>query len=181
MLFILDFEDREVIGHVLIQFCSLRTQLNFAWAIKLPEYILLSFLFIMYVINVLNVLLTTLHFELTGASNHKYTMVTSGSTCERVTSKAECEEAARQLGLSDTTADDDGQDGVNYDPPFCYFESGSLKFNSLATNTGPCTTSDQCICSTIATVGRSKHEASVLLKFCNLVSLLRGHNILQRS
>ena len=48
LLFIFDFKDREVIGHVLIRFCSLRTQLNFAWAIKLSEYILLSF-FVYYV------------------------------------------------------------------------------------------------------------------------------------
>ena len=41
---------------------------------------------------------------------------------------------------------DDGQNGVSYDPPFCYFEGGSLKFNSLGTNTGPCTASDNCLC-----------------------------------
>ena len=41
---------------------------------------------------------------------------------------------------------DDGQNGVTYAPPFCYFEGESLKFNNWGTNTGPCTTSDQCIC-----------------------------------
>ena len=31
-----------------------------------------------------------------------------------------CEAAAVALGLSDTSVEDDGQDGVDYDPPYCY-------------------------------------------------------------
>ena len=38
--------------------------------------------------------------------------------------------AAVALGLSGTTAEHDGHSGVNYDPPWCYFEDGELKFNS---------------------------------------------------
>ena len=114
---------------------------------KLSEYILLSFLYIMYVINVLNVLLTTLHFELTGASNHNYTMVTSGSTCERVTSKAECEEAARQLGLSDTTATKENE---HDNPPYCYFLFGEdLCFNRNGNPGSPCSSEEACICKSI--------------------------------
>jgi len=48
--------------------------------------------------------------------------------------------------MADTTPSDDGQaNGVTYDPPYCYYEFGSLKFN-VGTNTGPCTSVDQCLC-----------------------------------
>ena len=67
-------------------------------------------------------------------------------TCKRVTSLADCSAAAASLGLADTTATDDGQNGVDFDPPYCYFEVGQLKFNSNGKNTGPCTSSDQCVC-----------------------------------
>ena len=86
-----------------------------------------------------------------------YEVVTTRSECSRVTSLADCETAARELGLSDTTASDDGQDGVTFDPPYCYFESSRLKFNSLGTNTGACTPYDQCICATSTTGQRGMH------------------------
>ena len=70
----------------------------------------------------------------------------SDATCVYIKSTAECEAAAQELGLSDNTVVDDKQNGVSYDPPFCYFEGGSLKFNSLGTNTGLCTTTDNCLC-----------------------------------
>ena len=69
----------------------------------------------------------------------------------------ECETAAQELGLSDTTVVDDGQNGVSYDPPYCYFEGGSLKFNFLGTNTGSCTTSDNCLC-----VNTKRDEISIM-------------------
>ena len=81
-------------------------------------------------------------------------IVDSDIVCHFIKSASECESAAHALGLSDVTVTDDGQDGVTYDPPFCYFEDGSLKFNSMASNTGPCTTIDQCICLT-RSAGRS--------------------------
>eukprot|EP00936_MAST-01D_sp_MAST-1D-sp1_P000605 g605.t1 len=59
--------------------------------------------------------------------------------------REECSAAAARLGLSDTTASDDGQRSVSFDPPGCYFEGGSLKFNSDLSNTGRCTTSDNCV------------------------------------
>ena len=70
----------------------------------------------------------------------------SAMSCDYVRSTSECESAANELGLADVTVEDDGQSAVTYDPPFCYFEDGSLKFNNFGTNTGPCTTSDQCLC-----------------------------------
>ena len=77
-----------------------------------------------------------------------YVLVKSGSTCTRITSFSECSTAARALGLSDTTAsyDEHTGSGVNYDPPYCYFEGGTLKYNSNGRNTGGCTTSDNCVC-----------------------------------
>ena len=67
-----------------------------------------------------------------------------------MTTKSECETAAIALGLSDTTAIDDGQN-VSYDPPYCYFEPKGgvtgLKFNP-GVNTGSCggPNDDICIC-----------------------------------
>ena len=98
----------------------------------------------------------------------------SGIICRYVKTASACESAARELGLSDITVEDDGQNSVSYDPPFCYFEGGRLKFNSLGTNTGACTTGDQCICT--GPVGKSKTEANVLMKFCNLVSFHGSYN-----
>ena len=62
-----------------------------------------------------------------------------------------CEEAAISLGLFDTTVLDDGQSaGVTYDPPYCYYEGSSLKFNNGmlfgAPNQGSCSTYDRCLC-----------------------------------
>jgi hypothetical protein len=74
-------------------------------------------------------------------------LITSG-TCaatDRITSIADCSAAAATLGMSDTTATNDGQTTVPYDPPFCYFEGGSLKWNAGG-NTGHCTTNDRCLC-----------------------------------
>ena len=78
----------------------------------------------------------------------------SAISCDFVRSSSECESAANELGLSDVTVEDDdyydydynAQIGLTDDPPFCYFEGGSLKFNNLGTNTGSCTTSDKCVC-----------------------------------
>ena len=67
-------------------------------------------------------------------------------TCDYITTPNECEIAALQLGLSDISATDDGQNGVTYDPPFCYFEGGILKFNFGGTNKGTCGSYDKCVC-----------------------------------
>ena len=66
--------------------------------------------------------------------------------CDFVRTSSECESAAQLLNLTDITVVDDLQNGAPHDPPFCYFEAETLKFNKLGTNTGPCTTSDLCIC-----------------------------------
>ena len=59
---------------------------------------------------------------------------------------SECETAARDLGLSDTTViKDEHSSGVGYDPPYCYYEGGSLKYNP-GVNTGGCSSGDKCIC-----------------------------------
>ena len=82
------------------------------------------------------------------SSGSSYVLVRSGSTCTRITSLSECSTAARALGLLDTTAsyDEHTGSGVSYDPPYCYFEGGTLKYNSNGRNTGGCTTSDSCVC-----------------------------------
>jgi hypothetical protein len=84
---------------------------------------------------------------------------TSGASCEAngagsIRTLADCSAAAAALGLFDTTAEDDGWDGVSWNPPYCYLDHGyssstgpysyetaaysyELKFNS-GTNTGDC-------------------------------------------
>ena len=76
-----------------------------------------------------------------------YTLVRSiADTCKRIRTPLQCEKAALQLNRRDTTVEDDRQNGVSYDPPYCYYEGGRLKFNSGGTNTGPCKPSDKCLC-----------------------------------
>ena len=63
--------------------------------------------------------------------------------------QSECEDAARYLGLSDTSAR--SSNGGGYDPPYCFFENGELRFNSGGTNYGECGANtdgglDQCLC-----------------------------------
>ena len=66
--------------------------------------------------------------------------------CDFVRTSSECKSAAKELGLSDVTVEDDLQNGAHYDPPFCYFEAETLWFNKWGTNTGPCTTTNICVC-----------------------------------
>ena len=63
-----------------------------------------------------------------------------------IKSLSECSAAAKYLGLNDQSASSDNQPyGVSYDPPFCYYEGGQLRFNG-GRNYGPCTSSDTCLC-----------------------------------
>ena len=78
-------------------------------------------------------------------------METPGTPCNNIMTASDCELAAWQLNLADKTVTDDGQnDGENFDPPYCYFEGNSLKFNKRGKNTGPCTTDDKCVCIALA-------------------------------
>ena len=67
-------------------------------------------------------------------------------TCDPILTASECEDAAVELGMIDTTAENDYQDFYDYDPPYCYYEGGRLKFNLNMTNTGECYSSDICLC-----------------------------------
>jgi len=79
-------------------------------------------------------------------SQGRYELKSSGSCSTLIKVMGECSVAAIALKLSDTTAQDDRQRGVTYDPPYCYFEGGSLKFNSNGQNRGKCTVYDKCLC-----------------------------------
>ena len=86
-----------------------------------------------------------------GAVESGYATFTSGADCEAngaisITTLADCSAAAAALGLSDTTAVDDGLGGFPNPPPGCYLRYGSLNFDSAGTNTGGCDGSDTCIC-----------------------------------
>ena len=81
----------------------------------------------------------------------EYIKVTSGNNCKRLTSVEECEEAARQLGLSDTEAQQ--IKGLS-SQPFCYlYHTGTgnsrgayLKFNKISNASAPCNSDRICIC-----------------------------------
>ena len=83
-------------------------------------------------------------------------------TCQRATTKEECEALASQLGLPDTIADTvDGMEWV----PYCYYkpdndENRRLKFNSAVTdNTTPCKDTRKCVCKNgILPTGKINHE-----------------------
>lgn len=75
-----------------------------------------------------------------------YGEVTEGFNCRWIRSISECNIAAETIGLLDTTAIDDRNDGANNDPKGCYWESGQLKYNSAGTNTGRCSVNDRCLC-----------------------------------
>ena len=72
-------------------------------------------------------------------------VITETEECASVHSLEECEKAAHAMRLGDTTATIDTQAAAS-DPPYCYFEGGSLKFNAAASNTGTCTSFDMCLC-----------------------------------
>ena len=93
----------------------------------------------------------------------EYVQYTSGATCEAngagsIMTLEQCSAAAVALGLSDTTAQEDGQTGSwVFDPPYCYMGGGSLQFNSAGTNTGPCS-QDPCLCVPVTTISVSGGE-----------------------
>ena len=92
-----------------------------------------------------------------------YILVDTPNTfnCDFITTSAECEAAAQSLGLSDTSAIPSpvgSSDSVN-DPPYCYIENDSLKFNADGSNSGKCgethndnpATHDKCLCKNSST------------------------------
>ena len=81
--------------------------------------------------------------------------------CDFITTTSECEAAAQSLGLSDTSAIPSpviSSDSVG-DPPYCYIENESLKFNGDGTNKGECGDAylgmhmyhDKCLCKSSST------------------------------
>ena len=76
-----------------------------------------------------------------------YKKVTSRFCKRPITSVAECEEAARQLELTDTTVKEGTKSNS---PPYCYMyfreSKGQLKFNNKSDSTKQCTVEYNCIC-----------------------------------
>ena len=80
-----------------------------------------------------------------------YTKQRWGSCGHYIKTASECDAAATQLQLTDTTSQDDQQPGgVSWDPNGCYFESNRLKHHKYGTNTGSCSFWDECICKTVS-------------------------------
>ena len=109
-----------------------------------------------------------------------YKLVNTANTCDFITTNSECEAAAQHLGLSDTSAEDGKNEPRPYnDPPYCYFEGGSLKFNSDATNTGACSGYDKCLCKSPPTTssptpGQLKFLTNLMFETGCFASLCHG-------
>ena len=72
-----------------------------------------------------------------------------GVPCNNITTLSECQEAAQQLGLYDTTVDylnDNWTYGSSFYPPYCYYTSNHLKFNPSGLNRGSCYSNGKCLC-----------------------------------
>ena len=71
-----------------------------------------------------------------------------GSTCERIKSEAECNEAARQLGLQVDGLTPDAMEETSSDfPPYCYFHNAeALQFNKNGNSASQCDYDNVCIC-----------------------------------
>ena len=65
----------------------------------------------------------------------------SAIACTPITSAAECETAAQQLGFNATAVDISQNippNKAHTDPPYCYIEDNVLKYNSDESYTGTC-------------------------------------------
>jgi len=82
----------------------------------------------------------------TTGDHDTWKVITSDETCDNILTADECQNAANHLGLGDGSVVDDNQTGASWDPPFCYYEWGQVKFNNGGTNTGGCTSVDMCLC-----------------------------------
>ena len=77
-------------------------------------------------------------------------VIVMDDTCDKITTKDECETAAKELGIIVPIDDavDGTPSGANADPPGCYIENGNvnsasggdnlLKFNTDGQNAGLC-------------------------------------------
>ena len=76
-----------------------------------------------------------------------YYMIESGSCGSGlVSTKSECEAAATALDLSDTIAEDYTASSYRQYPPGCTVFSSSTLYVFNVGSSGPCSSSQQCIC-----------------------------------
>ena len=74
--------------------------------------------------------------------------MTNGDICQRITEKADCENAARELGLLDKTAKVVSNPSK---PPYCYYkpdhgDGKRLRFNEAFNSTASCSSEINCLC-----------------------------------
>ena len=109
----------------------------------------------------------------------KYSLVKGGHDCNRVTTVAECENAAKLLGLVDLEAQElplDHEQALRR-PPYCYYNTGDheglrdhegLKFNpteGITTEMTACSELRPCICHTDGAMTEQTTAASPDLKY----------------
>lgn len=76
-----------------------------------------------------------------------YLLLRTGSCTNHVTTKADCEDAATRLGLTQTSAILANPSGERY-PPFCFVTAGYLYFEPTGQNSGSCASglNSRCLC-----------------------------------
>ena len=83
-----------------------------------------------------------------------YTLITSGSDCNRITSKADCDRAATQLGLADKTASKISGNDKKPFPKGCYYKGPQYPRAGLYLNPdgdGLCSCERKCLCNEVST------------------------------
>jgi len=73
----------------------------------------------------------------------EYILVTSDSSCDRITTISECDAAASALNLHDTKPH---EFSFSYYPPGCFITDNFLVFNSNGGSTASCAEKNQCLC-----------------------------------
>ena len=102
-----------------------------------------------------------------------------GTCATAITTISDCNAAAAAMSMPDTSASDDAQTGVSWDPPYCYFESNELKFNAGGSNTGICTASDQCLCAGEQSPATPPPPLPPLAPANSIFTILEGHEYCQ--
>lgn len=92
-------------------------------------------------------------------STSEYLHKTSGTCLFYIQSIEDCTAAAAALPtIPSTSAINDNQGSVSYDPKGCYYEGGTLKFNAAMGNYGQCTSVDQCLCAKCGSASTSPQQ-----------------------
>ena len=95
----------------------------------------------------------TLTYSSCRIADSEYSLVTAGRECIRITTKDQCEKAAKSLGMDDVEASTVEGKFQETNPPFCFYKQDELhrhrlRFNWNGAGMGNCSTVRNCLCLT---------------------------------